>query len=356
MREFWRGKRVFLTGHTGFKGGWLALWLQELGASVLGFSLKPPSKPSLFETARVSENMQEIIGDIRDLSRVTAAFVEFAPEIVFHLAAQSLVRVSYDDPVGTFSSNVLGTVNVLEAVRQTKVARSVVVVTSDKCYENREWLWGYREGDSLGGHDPYSSSKACAELAVDSYRRAFFCEKDTAGIATARAGNVIGGGDWARDRLIPDLVRSAVSGEILVLRSPKAMRPWQHVLDPLRGYLMLAENLWDNRIRYGGPWNFGPLHSDDRTVEDIVAIAARVWGGGLNWTVHAEGQPRESSMLRLDSSKAASAGWRPRLSLERSIEWTMEWYRGWIQHQDLKTLSMEQIRRYGRLAAGEPGA
>lgn len=352
-REFWSGRKVLLTGHTGFKGAWLALWLRQMGAKVFGYSLPPPTQPSLFEATRLAESVPGTIADIRDLARLKAAFEEFSPEVVFHLAAQALVRTSYESPVETYSANLLGTVHVLEAVRHTKSVRSAVVVTTDKCYENREWPWGYREVDRLGGHDPYSNSKACAELAVDSYRRAFFSEPGGAAIASARAGNVIGGGDWARDRLIPDLVRAGVAGEPLLLRHPQSTRPWQHVLEPLGGYLMLAQRLWDEPARYAEAWNFGPLDEDARTVEEVVAMAARGWGGGLKWTADAGPQPHESRMLKLDCSKAASAGWRPLLRVGQAVDWTMEWYRSWHDKRDVKALSLEQIERYSRLAAGD---
>jgi len=345
-RDFWAGKRVFVTGHTGFKGGWLALWLQRLGAQILGYSLPAPTQPSLFETARISESVQSIIADVRDLARLKTAFREFSPEVVFHLAAQPLVRASYDDPVATYSTNLLGTVHVLEAVRQSNSVRSAVMVTTDKCYENRESAGGYRETDRLGGHDPYSNSKACAELAIDSYRRSFFSGSGSAAVASARAGNVVGGGDWAEDRLIPDLVRAAVAGKPLVLRNPKSTRPWQHVLEPLSGYLMLAERLWDDRARYAEAWNFGPRDDDARTVEDIVALAARAWGGGLKWVVDSRPQPHETRMLKLDCSKALGAGWRPLLGAEEAVEWTIEWYRAWRDRRDVKALSFEQIERY----------
>ena len=350
--SFWPGKRVLVTGHTGFKGGWLALWLQRLGARVMGYSLPAPTQPSLFETARISESVQGVIADVRDLARLKAAFQEFSPEIVFHLAAQPLVRASYDEPVETYSTNLLGTVHVLEAVRLTKSVRSAVMVTTDKCYENHESDTGYRETDRLGGHDPYSNSKACAELATDSYRRAFLSGNGTAAVASARAGNVIGGGDWARDRLIPDLVRAAVSGRQLVLRNPKSTRPWQHVLEPLSGYLMLAQRLWNDRARYAEAWNFGPRDSDARTVEAVVTLAARSWGGGLKWAVDTGPQPHETRMLKLDCSKAASVGWHPLLGAEQAVEWAMEWYRAWHERRDVKALSFDQIERYEHHAAG----
>ena len=354
--EFWSGKRVLVTGHTGFKGGWLALWLQRLGAQVMGYSLPAPTQPSLYETARISESVQGVIADIRDLPRIESVFRDFSPEIVFHLAAQPLVRASYDNPVETYSTNLLGTVHVLEAVRHAKSVRGAVMVTTDKCYENLESAKGYRETDRLGGHDPYSNSKACAELAVDSYRRSFLSGAGTAAVASARAGNVIGGGDWAVDRLVPDLVRAALGGKPVVLRNPKSTRPWQHVLEPLSGYLMLAQRLCDDRARYAEAWNFGPLEGDARSVEEIVRLAARGWGNGLKWSVDAAPQPHETKMLKLDCSKAAGAGWRPLLHAEQAVEWTMEWYRAWRDKLDVKALSFEQIERYSRLLAGGKSA
>jgi CDP-glucose 4,6-dehydratase len=351
-RDFWSGKRVLLTGHTGFKGGWLALWLQGLGARVLGYSLPAPTQPSLFETARISESIRGVIADIRELDRLRAAFREFAPQVVFHLAAQPLVRPAYEDPVGTYLTNLIGTVHVLEAVRQTNSVRSAVMITTDKCYENRDSASGYRETDRLGGYDPYSNSKACAELAIDSYRKSYFSGNGTAAVASARAGNVIGGGDWAADRLIPDLVRAAVAGRPLVLRHPKSTRPWQHVLEPLSGYVMLAERLWDERARYAEAWNFGPLEEEAKTVEELVELAARAWGGGLKWTVDSGAHPHEMRRLKLDCSKAAAAGWRSLLRVEQAVEWTIEWYRAWHNKDDLKALSYEQIERYSRLIEG----
>lgn len=350
-RGFWSEKRVLLTGHTGFKGGWLALWLQHLGAKVMGYSLPAPTNPSLFETARISESIEGVIADIRDLKRLNAVFREFSPEVVFHLAAQPLVRASYDDPVETYSTNLIGTIHVLDAVRHSKSVKCAIMITTDKCYENAESATGYRETDRLGGYDPYSNSKACAELAIDSYRRSFFGDPGTPAIASARAGNVIGGGDWAVDRLIPDLVRAAVSGKALVLRNPKSTRPWQHVLDPLCGYLLLAQGLCADRSRYAEAWNFGPLDEDVRTVEEIVALAVGHWGGGLKWTVDAGVQPHETKMLKLDASKAAGAGWRPLLRVEQAVDWTIEWYRAWHGKQDVKVLSCEQIDRYNGLMA-----
>ena len=352
-RGFWSGKRVLVTGHTGFKGGWLALWLQRLGAEVMGYSLPAPTEPSLFETARVSESIQGVIADIGDLARLKGVFREFSPEVVFHLAAQPLVRASYEDPVETYSTNLVGTVHVLDAMRTSKSVRSAVMITTDKCYENRESTKGYRETDRLGGHDPYSNSKACAELAIDCYRRSFFSNAGAPAVASARAGNVIGGGDWAVDRLIPDLVRAGVAGKPLVLRNPKSTRPWQHVLEPLCGYLMLAQRLCVEPERFAGAWNFGPMDEDARTVEEVVALAAHRWGDDLRWSVDTGAHPHETRMLKLDSTKALDAGWRPVLRVEKAVDWTIEWYRAWRDRQDVKALAHEQIERYDRLTSAE---
>ena len=350
----WRGRRVLVTGHTGFKGAWLSLWLQRLGARVSGYAIGVPTEPSLFELAGVARGMHGRTGDVRDPAAVRAALEEDAPEVVFHLAAQSLVRRSYQDPVETYAVNVMGTVHLLEAVRATPSVRAVVVVTSDKCYENREWVWGYRESDAMGGFDPYSSSKGCAELVTAAYRRSFF-EAQGGGpgvrVASARAGNVIGGGDWAADRLVPDAVRAFLRGEALKVRSPGSVRPWPHVLDPLHGYLLLAEGMLAGGDALAEGWNFGADDRDTRPVSWLADRVAALWGGGAAWTVDGDAQPHEARVLKLDASKARAAlGWRPRLCLDAALEWTVEWYRAFRDGGDLRALSEAQIDRYQELA------
>lgn len=353
--EFWRGKRIFMTGHSGFKGSWLCLWLQELGANITGYALPPPTEPSMFELCDVAENITSISGDIRDLSHLRQAMADAAPEIVFHLAAQPLVRMSYERPVETFQTNVMGSVHLLEAVRQTKGVRSVVVITSDKCYQNREWLWSYREKSSLGGDDPYSSSKACAELAFSAYEKSFFNRNDYAehgvALATVRAGNVIGGGDWARDRLVPDVLRALMANQPIEIRNPHAIRPWQHVLEPLHGYLSLAERLYNEGIALSGSWNFGPFESGEKTVSWLVNELCSLWGSDIKWHHDTRRQPHENIYLKLDSSKARTIlGWRPRLELETTLEWIVEWTRKFQERAKMRTIALNQIRRFAHLA------
>ena len=306
--SFWRGKRVFVTGHTGFKGAWLALWLTDLGAEVTGYSLPPPTDPSLFDISGVRSRLRHLDGDVRDEAALAHAVREARPEIVFHMAAQSLVRVSYDEPAATYATNVMGTVNVLEAVRRCDGVRAVVCVTSDKCYENRETPRPYREDDAMGGHDPYSSSKGCAELVASAYRRSFFSgpgdASGRAALATARAGNVIGGGDWAKDRLVPDLLNGFAAGVRPLIRFPSAVRPWQHVLEPLAGYLRLAEALWMGDPAAADGWNFGPDDADAQPVSWIADRLAALWGEGAAWETTGEPQPHEAHFLRLDCAKA----------------------------------------------------
>ncbi len=347
--EFWRGKRVFLTGHTGFKGSWLALWLQSLGAEVHGLALEPPTEPNLYTVARVGDGMaNSVIADIRDGAMLAASLRAAKPEIIFHLAAQALVRYSYTQPVETYAINVMGTVNLLEAVRAMPGVRAVVNVTSDKCYENREWVWGYREHEPMGGHDPYSSSKGCAELVTTAYRRSFF-DKAGVALASARAGNVIGGGDWAVDRLIPDFLRAADAGETLKVRSPHAIRPWQHVLEPLYGYLMLAEHLYLEGDKAAEPWNFGPADEDARPVRWIVERLAAM-RGGVSWECDSAFQTHEAHYLKLDSSKArARLGWRPRWRLETALTQTLEWHKAWRRGMDMRAPTLTQIAGYQSL-------
>jgi CDP-glucose 4,6-dehydratase len=344
----WKGRRVFLTGHTGFKGAWLSLWLQSLGAEVTGYALEPPSEPSLFELAGVARGMRSVLADVRDGRRLADELAAAAPEVVFHLAAQPLVRASYRDAADTFATNVLGTVNLLEAVRGCPGVRAVVNVTTDKCYENREWVWGYRENDALGGSDPYAASKACSELATAAWRSSFFNGPASAGVATARSGNVIGGGDWGAERVIPDCVRAASRGDRIALRNPGATRPWQHVLEPLRGYLSLAEHLCSDPAGFAGAWNFGPAEQDVWTVERLVQRFCALWGEGLACETVPGAHPHEANLLKLDCSKAgALLGWQPRWPLETALEKVVAWTRAWRAGADLAAVCREQIREYG---------
>jgi CDP-glucose 4,6-dehydratase len=349
--SFWRGKRVFLTGHTGFKGGWLSLWLQQLGAELTGYALQPPTTSSLFEKARVGARMTSIIGDIRDGAKLKEAMRDAASDVVIHMAAQPLVRRSYIDPVETYSTNVMGTVHLLEAVRQCASVRAVVNVTTDKCYENREWLWPYRENEAMGGYDPYSSSKGCAELVTAAYRNSYFNAKSHAqhqlALASARAGNVIGGGDWAEDRLVPDILGAFSRGEPVMIRNPHAVRPWQHVLEPLRGYLTLAERLFIEGGSYAEAFNFGPRESDAQPVEWIVRQLAAKWGDTADWRLDGAHHPHEASLLRLDVSKAAHRlAWRPILSLDAGLQLTVDWARANFDAQDMHAFTLAQINDY----------
>lgn len=343
---FWSGRRVFLTGHTGFKGGWLALWLRELGAEVFGYALPALATPSLWQVAQLAEVLPGQLADIRDAQALTHAVVNFRPEIILHLAAQPLVRESYRAPADTYAVNVMGTVNLLEAARQCDSLRAVVVVTTDKCYENREWVWPYREQDVLGGLDPYSNSKACIELLCSSYRASFLQRRGVA-LATARAGNVLGGGDWSPERLIPDILRAWQQGESLTLRYPQATRPWQHVLEPLYGYLLLAQALVEQGEAAASAWNFGPDAEGIASVGEVVEQLARQWVGSVDWTQEAEPQPHEAGLLALDSSKARRLlGWNPRWSLQRTLEQTLVWHRAWQAGQDMQAFTRAQIVAY----------
>jgi CDP-glucose 4,6-dehydratase len=349
----WKGVRVFLTGHTGFKGGWLALWLASKGAIVRGYALDPSTSPSLFEVARVGELIEDVRGDIRDRIALDLAMREFAPDVIFHLAAQPLVRPSYADPVGTYATNVLGTAHVLEAARGLASVRAIVVVTSDKCYENQEWHWGYRESDRLGGHDPYSSSKACAEIVCAAYRSSFFhaAEGSSPLLATARAGNVIGGGDWSQDRLIPDLIRGFLRADPVLIRRPHSIRPWQHVIEPLAGYIALAERLLACETLFAAPWNFGPYDDDAWPVERIAKTMAERWGSGASWIVDSTRSVHEAGYLKLDSSKAlAELRWHPQLRLNTALDWVVDWYRAWNGGSDMQVLTLNQIGEYDSIA------
>jgi len=349
--DFWRGRRVLITGHTGFKGGWLSLWLHKMGAQVHGYALPPNTNPSLFEAAKVGSVIDSTLGDIRDLDATKRALLEAQPEIVFHMAAQPLVRLSYQDPVGTYATNVMGTVNILEAIRSCPSVRAVVMVTSDKCYENREWEWGYRESEAMGGYDPYSNSKGCSELVCSAYRSSYFNPNDYdrhgVAIASGRAGNVIGGGDWAEDRLIPDFIRAMASGQQLCIRSPHAIRPWQHVLEPLGGYLVLAQRLIQDGPRFAQGWNFGPRDQDARPVEWIVERLVQQWGDGASWRLDDQLHPHEAHYLKLDISKARThLGWEPRWSLEETLNHIVEWYHAFHRGEDMMRLSIKQIEAY----------
>ncbi|MBY6266509.1 CDP-glucose 4,6-dehydratase (plasmid) [Azospirillum sp. 412522] len=357
--SFWAGKRVLVTGHTGFKGAWLSLWLLRMGAKPSGLALEPPTDPSLFSLAGLDRRMESHIGDIRDPAAVDAAVRAADPEILLHMAAQPLVRLSYDEPVETFATNVMGTVHVLEAARRAPSLRSIVVVTSDKCYENREWPWPYRETEPMGGHDPYSASKGCTELAAAAWRRSYF-KKSGAALATVRAGNVIGGGDWALDRLIPDCMRALMNGRSVAVRNPHAIRPWQHVLEPLAGYLTLAEALHTDadaarRAELEDGWNFGPADSDARPVSWIVSRVVERWGDDAAWDLVGGDHPHEATHLRVDSSKARSRlGWEPRLDLSGCLDWTVEWFRRYQAGEGAEAITLDQIARYEQMDGKNP--
>jgi len=343
---FWKYKTVFLTGHTGFKGGWVAHWLHKLGASVYGYSLEPPTQPNFFTETHLQNRLAHSnMGDIRDLAALTSALKQAKPDIIIHMAAQPLVRESYNTPVETFAANVMGTVNLLEAARQVGTAKAIVNITTDKCYENKEWLWPYRENDRLGGHDPYSTSKACAEIAAAAYRHSFL-EDANIQLASVRAGNVIGGGDWATDRLIPDFLRALDAGETLKIRSPNAIRPWQHVLEPLSGYLLLAEKLYTEGSAFAEAWNFGPSEEDAKSVGWIVKQLC-VQIPDTRWETENSKQPHEAGLLKLDSSKAKSKlGWTPRWNLETALSKTIEWHQAWHKREDMSAVTSEQIQAY----------
>jgi len=353
-RSFWRGRKVFLTGHTGFKGSWLALWLDALGAYVTGYALDPPTKPSLFQQANLADSVRSICADIRDFQRLKTEIAECRPEVIIHMAAQSVVRRGYEDPIETYSSNVMGTVHVLEAVRQLSRPCIVVNVTSDKCYANRAWVWGYRENEPMGGRDPYSNSKGCAELVTLAYQQSFFLpaafDRHGIAIASARAGNAIGGGDWTSNQLIPDLIRAFLAGQPCLIRNPSAIRPWQFVLEPLQGYLMLAERLAEDASSFTGGWNFGPAEDDAKPVSWIADELARSWGNGASWTHDPGAHPPEAHFLKLDASKARSyLGWHPLLPLPQALEWIVQWYRAFQEGANLRFLTRMQIERYQAL-------
>lgn len=354
--SFWYSKKVFITGHTGFKGSWLSLWLQQLGAEVTGYALLPHTQPSLFKMVQVAQGMTSIIGDIRDGTLLTNTMRQAEPEIVIHLAAQPLVRRSYANPVETYSTNVMGTVHLLEAVRQTSSVRAMVNVTTDKCYENKEWVWGYRENEPMGGFDPYSSSKGCSELVTAAYRNSFFNTvrhgEHQIALATARAGNVIGGGDWADDRLIPDVLRAIESGQSVNIRNPQATRPWQHVLEPLNGYLVLAEKLYTEGLAFAEAFNFGPAEEDAKPVQWIVEQLTQAWGEGASWHLDGGKHPHEAHYLKLDCSKArVMLGWQPHWNLNQALQAIIVWHKAHSAYQsstEMRSLCLQQIKEYSQ--------
>lgn len=352
---FWKGKRVFITGHTGFKGSWLCLWLHSLGAEITGYSFPPPTEPNLFSLCHLENSTTTIFGDIRNRELLNQALIKANPDIIFHLAAQPLVRSSYENPIATYETNVIGTLNVFEAVRtilnKNNKRKALINVTSDKCYENKEWIWGYRETEAMGGHDPYSNSKACSELITSSYRNSFFnpqtYESHGVSLASARAGNVIGGGDWAKDRLIPDCIRSLLKGEKIHIRNPMAIRPWQHVLEPLGGYLLLAQKLMLNGRHYAEGWNFGPNEEDEKPVQWIVQNICEKWGSVAEYSIEQESQWHEAHYLKLDCAKAKSKlGWKPKWNLEDALNKIIQWTLAYKDGQDMKKMCLKQIKEY----------
>uniref|UniRef100_UPI00404738BA CDP-glucose 4,6-dehydratase n=1 Tax=Algoriphagus sp. TaxID=1872435 RepID=UPI00404738BA len=345
--SFWKGKKVFLTGHTGFKGSWLSLWLQNMGAVVKGYALVPNTNPNLFTQGNVAQNMDSEIGDVTDLNHIIESMKAFDPEILIHMAAQPLVRLSYEDPVTTYNTNVMGTVNVLEAARKCANLRSIVVVTTDKCYENKEWVWGYREDEPMGGYDPYSSSKGCAELVTAAYRNSYFNGVNSPALASARAGNVIGGGDWSKDRLVPDILRAFEKNVPVVVRNPKSTRPWQHVLEPLSGYLVLAQRLYEDGQLFAEGWNFGPKDEDCKSVGWILDKMVDQWGCSTTWELDENNNPHEAGYLKLDCSKAAMRlGWYPKLRLEQTLEAIINWHKAFLDGANMREICLTEIENY----------
>jgi len=348
--SFWNGKRVLITGHTGFKGGWLSLWLQKMGANLSGLALEPPTSPSLFNVANVKGGMEHQIVDIRDYNALNRYIAKFNPEIIFHMAAQPLVRYSYKNPIETYATNVMGTVHVLEAARKSGSVKAIVNVTTDKCYENNEWHWGYRENERMGGDDPYASSKGCVELLSNAYQRSFF-EYENIAMATARAGNVIGGGDWAKDRLVPDILNSIEKNKSILIRNPKSIRPWQHVLECLSGYLILAENLFNHKQAYSEGWNFGPNDQDAKPVCWIADKLIELCDSNIFWELDKKHQLHEASFLKLDNSKSLHRlNWRPRLTLEEALFFIVDWHDSWQSNVDMKLKCFNQIDNFNKIS------
>jgi CDP-glucose 4,6-dehydratase len=345
--SFWKGKKVYLTGHTGFKGSWLSLWLQNMGALVKGYSLDVNTTPALFTIANIAAEMESEIGDIRNSEQLAESMISFSPDILIHMAAQPLVRLSYLEPVDTYTTNVIGTVNVLEAARKCTNLKAIVSVTTDKCYENKEWEWGYRENEPMGGHDPYSSSKGCAELVITSYRRSFFSSEGTASLASARAGNVIGGGDWAEDRLIPDILRAFEKSQPVVIRNPLSTRPWQHVLEPLSGYLVLVQELFLNGDNFAEGWNFGPKEEDCKSVSWILDKMVESWGGNASWSLDSKNNPHEAGFLKLDCSKASNRlKWNPKWNLQESLKMIVNWHQNYLKGVNMNKECLKEINKY----------
>lgn len=345
--SFWKGKKVYVTGHTGFKGSWLSIWLQNMGALVKGYSLDVNTTPALFIQANVAADMESEIGDIRNLEQLTKSMVSFNPDILVHMAAQPLVRLSYEEPVNTYTTNVIGTVNVLEAARKCSNLKAIVSVTTDKCYENKEWEWGYRENEPMGGHDPYSSSKGCAELVTSAYRRSYFSSVESASLASARAGNVIGGGDWADDRLIPDILRAFEKSKPAIIRNPSSTRPWQHVLEPLSGYLVLAQELFINGDNFAEAWNFGPKDEDCKPVSWVLDKIVKYWGNNASWSLDKSSNPHEAGFLKLDCSKAVNLlKWQSKWELKETLEMIVNWHKNYLSGSNVKKECLNEINKY----------
>lgn len=353
-KEFWNKKKVLLTGHTGFKGSWLSLWLQKLNAQVIGFSKSVPTNPSLFELADIENGMISIMGNVCDYDKLEKTIKEHEPEIVIHMAAQAILRESYSNPIETYATNVMGTVNLLESIRNVGNVRVILNITTDKCYEPNDSSKGHLETDRLGGYDPYSNSKACSELVTSSFRNSFFNPKEYkkhgTSLATCRAGNVIGGGDWGKDRLIPDIMRGILDNKVIKIRNPNSTRPWQHVLDPLNGYMNLAEKLWSSGSEFSEGWNFGPLENDEKPVKWIVEKLTKQWSNNIKWDIDNSVNLHEENYLRLSCLKASSRlSWTPKLSLEQGLEWTIEWYKQYKQNNDMRNITEQQIEKFQKL-------